>query len=59
MYVSDHANGVITAFDSDGKRVNILDTGLSAGALGGMALGLDNQIYFVDRLRNEVLRLDP
>ena len=59
MYVSDYANGFITAFDADGNRVNMLDTGLSSGALGGMAHGQDDRIYLVNRSQNQILRLDP
>lgn len=59
IYVSDNANGRISAFKHDGERVNTLDTGLQAGALSGMAFGPDGKLYFVDMTGNRVLRIDP
>jgi len=60
VYVSDNANGRISAFAlSTGERVNWLDTGLDAGAIGGLTFGPDGRIYFVDMIGNRVLRIDP
>jgi len=59
MYVSDNANGLISGFDMEGNRVNLLDTGLGEGALAGIAVGPDERLYLVDRLGNRVLRVDP
>lgn len=59
LYVSDNANGRITAFDFKGEAVNWLDTGLPDGALGGMVFGPDGKLYIVDMLGNQVLRIDP
>ena len=59
VYVSDNANGRISAFTLDGERVNWIDTGLPPGSLGGMAFGPDDKLYFVDMLGNRVLRIDP
>ena len=59
MYVSDNANGLLTGFDMDGKRVNLLDTGLGEGALAGIAVGPEQRLYLVDRLGNRILRIDP
>ena len=58
LYVSDNATGRISAFKLDGTRVNYLDTGLGAGALGGMAFGPDGKLYFVDITGNRVVRID-
>jgi sugar lactone lactonase YvrE len=59
LYVSDNANGRISVFTREGKRVNYLDTGLPAGALAGMAFGPDGKLYFVDGTDSRVLRIDP
>jgi hypothetical protein len=59
LYVSDHATGIIHAFDLSGERVNYLDTGRGEDALAGMAFGPDGRIYLVDMETDEVLRLDP
>lgn len=59
LYVSDHATGMIFAFDLDGVRVNYLDTGRGEDALAGMAFGPDDKLYLVDMRTDEVLRLDP
>ncbi len=59
IYVSDNANGRISAFTLEGERVNWLDTGLAGGALGGMAFGPDDKLYFADSLGERVLRVDP
>jgi hypothetical protein len=59
LYVSDAANGQITAFDSAGKRINILETGLGEGALAGIDVGADGKLYMVDRNNSRVVRLDP
>lgn len=59
LYVTDNANGRISAFDLAGQRVNWLDTGLAAGSLAGLTFGPDGRIYFVDMLGDRVLRVDP
>ena len=59
LYVSDNANGRISAFTLDGERVNWIETGLPPGSLGGMAFGPDDKLYFVDMLGDRVLRIDP
>ncbi len=59
LYVSDNANGRITAFTLEGESVNHLNTGLGAGALAGMAFGPDGRLYFVDMESDRVFRIDP
>ncbi len=58
IYVSDNANGRISAFTAEGERVNWIETGLPPGSLGGMAFGPDEKLYFVDMLGDRVLRID-
>lgn len=58
LYVSDNGTGRIVAFDLEGKELNSFDTGLGAGALGGLAFGPDGKIYFVDMAGSRVLRID-
>jgi hypothetical protein len=59
LYVTDHATGLIHAYDLAGTRVNYLDTGRGVDALAGMAFGSDGKLYLVDMETNEVLRIDP
>jgi hypothetical protein len=59
MYVSDNANGLLTGSDMEGKRVNLLDTGLGEGTLAGITVGPDQRLYLVDRIGNRGLRIDP
>jgi DNA-binding beta-propeller fold protein YncE len=57
LFVTDNASGRITAFDLAGNVINFLDTGLT-GALAGIAFGPDGKLYFVDMIRNRILRVD-
>lgn len=59
LYVSDNANGRISAFTLKGKLAKRIETGLPKGSLGGMAFGPDKKLYFVDMRRDRVLRVDP
>lgn len=57
LFVSDHANGRISAFTQQGERVNWLETGLTE-SVSGMAFGPDHKLYIVDMKGNRVLRID-
>jgi sugar lactone lactonase YvrE len=57
LYVADYEDGRISAFNASGEVVNHLDTGL-VQAIGGMAFGPDDKLYFVDMKENRVLRID-
>jgi hypothetical protein len=59
LYVSDNANGRISAFTFKGKLAKRIETGLPKGSLGGMAFGPDKKLYFVDMKKDRVLRIDP
>jgi hypothetical protein len=59
IYVSDNANGLVNAFDMNGARVKVLDTGLGANAVSGMDVGPDGKLYMVDRKGDGILRVDP
>ena len=59
VYVSDAANSTFHAFDKDGVELRRLETGLPAGSLSGFTFGKDGKVWFVDRVRNKVLRIDP
>jgi DNA-binding beta-propeller fold protein YncE len=59
ILVTDHATGIVHAFDQDGAQVDWFDTGRGAGALMGIeAAGLDD-IWLVDADADEVFRLQP
>lgn len=59
LFVSEHDTGYLLAFDLEGNLLNYLETGLPAGALGGISLGPDGKLYLVDTVGNQVLRVDP
>ena len=59
LYVTDNANGVLSAFDLEGHRTNVLDSGLGEGALAGLTVGPDGKLWLVDRLAERVVRIDP
>lgn len=71
LLVSDNGNGVIYAFDLQGNMVDWVDTGLGDARvngegdvtqLGGL-MGIEapslEEIYFVDAVGNQLLRLTP
>jgi hypothetical protein len=58
VYVSDTAQSRFYCFDKTGKEIRRFDTGLPPKSLAGFALGADNRIWFVDRTRGKLLRLD-
>jgi DNA-binding beta-propeller fold protein YncE len=59
LYVTDSATGILHAYTLDGLAVRELDSGLGDGVLAGLAAGVDDKLYFVDRKQNQILRLDP
>jgi DNA-binding beta-propeller fold protein YncE len=59
VYVSDTATSRFYCFDKTGKEIRRFDTGLPPQSLAGFTFGVDNKLWFVDRIRGKVLRLDP
>lgn len=59
IYVTDTATATFHVFDKEGKEIRKLETGLTAGALSGFIFGTDGKIYFTDRNRGKVVRIDP
>ncbi len=59
FFVSDAQTSVIHAFDLEGQELGRLDTGLSPGALAGLAVGPDSRLYLVDWNQGKVLRIEP
>ncbi len=57
LIITDHATGIIHAFDMDGQPVDWLDTGLGEGALMGIWGERLNELWIVNARDNEVLRL--
>lgn len=57
IFVSDHANGQITAYQLDGKLLGTLKTG--AKGIMGITIGPDGKIWYVDATANTVVRVDP
>ena len=62
LFVSQNANGRITAFDldSDGKGAIEADTiQTSASSIMGLEIGPNGHLYYVDNGQDEVVRIDP
>jgi hypothetical protein len=58
LYVSDNANGRISAFDLEGKKLASFDTGLAGGAIAGLAFGPDGRLYFADMNDSRIMRVE-
>ncbi len=59
LFVTDHATSQIHAFGLDGTLLATVETGLPAGSLGGLSIGPDDRLYFVDMAGDRVLRVEP
>lgn len=60
VYVTDAATSSFYVFDkTTGAQVRTLESGLPARSLAGFTFGPDGKIWFVDRVRSKVLRIDP
>ena len=58
MFVTDHANGDIIAYDTEtGKEIDRLETGNSG--IMGIVIGPDNKLWFANASTNEIIRVDP
>jgi DNA-binding beta-propeller fold protein YncE len=58
LYVTDNASSKIYGFDLSGKPQRVLDTGLPAGSLAGIAVGPDGKLYVTDLLTGKVQRIE-
>ena len=59
IYVTDAATSMFHVFDKAGTMIRSLDTGLPAGSLSGFAFGPSDKIYFTDKVKGRVVRIDP
>ncbi|MBO87716.1 MAG: hypothetical protein CL927_20385 [Deltaproteobacteria bacterium] len=59
LIVSDNTSGEIIAFDPDGTEVDRISTGLGPGAIMGMAVRSDTELWFTDAVEDKVYRLTP
>jgi sugar lactone lactonase YvrE len=57
IFTNDNRSGRIFAFDLDGNLLDWLDTGLEEGALMGMEFDADGNLWLVDAVNDEVLRI--
>lgn len=58
LFVTDHANGDIIAYDTEtGKEIDRLKTG-NAGIMG-IVIGPDNKLWFANASTSEIIRVDP
>ncbi len=57
ILISDNGTGEIIAFDKEGNEVDRLSTGLGEGALMGMAVRSETELWFTDAVENKVYRL--
>jgi len=58
LYVTDNANSTIHVFDTSGKLLRVLDTGLPGGSLAGVTVGPDSKLYLTDLLTGAVYRAE-
>lgn len=58
LYVTDNATSRIYSFDINGQLLKILDTGLPAGSLAGIAMGPDALLYVTNLLTGGVHRVE-
>jgi hypothetical protein len=58
VYVSDTKTGTFHCFDKDGNEVRRLQTGLPEKSLAGFGFSSDNKLWFTDRVRGKVIRVD-
>lgn len=58
LFVGDHATGEIVVFDIDSGE-EISRAGTDAEELMGLTFGPDDQLWYVDAARAEVVRVDP
>lgn len=59
IYVTDAATSMFHVFDKTGAMIRSLSTDLPADSLSGFTFGADGKIWFTDRARGRVLRIDP
>jgi len=59
LFTNDNRTGIIFAFDMEGQLVDYLETGFEDGALMGMEFDQDGNLWLVNALENEVLRISP
>lgn len=58
LFVSDHANGTITVYDTTTRKpLGRLDT--PAEGIQGVEVGPDGFVWYVDATRDELVRIDP
>lgn len=58
VYVGDNTTGRISAYATDGRLLRYLDTGMPAGALGALVVGLDGKLYIADLAAARIYRVD-
>jgi hypothetical protein len=59
VFVTDAATSTFYAFDKNGNVKKKLDTGLASRSLSGFTFGPDGKIWFVDRSKSQIVRIDP
>ena len=59
LFVGDNETGRIWAIGTNGEVIDYLDTGLPDGALMGIEIGPDGNLWVVDALEDRLLRISP
>jgi hypothetical protein len=59
LYIGDYGSGEIHTFTLDGEWQLTFDTGLGRDQLGGITMGPDGKLYFVQISTGDVYRVDP
>ena len=59
LYLTEHGAGMIRAYDLEGQELDALDPGLEPGALMGITARGPDDLWLVDAVQDQVLRLQP
>jgi sugar lactone lactonase YvrE len=57
IFTTDNRSGRIFAFDKDGNLLDYVDTGMDEGALMGIEFDDDGNLWMVDAVNDEVVRI--
>lgn len=59
IYVTDAARSTFHVFDKEGNEIRSLETGLPAKSLAGFTFAPDGKVWFADRKKGRIVRIDP
>ena len=59
LFVSDHATGIIHAFDLEGKHLDYLQTDSKPGGITGLEFDAQGNLYYTDLAAQKVVKISP